>query len=292
MKRIILILSILVNASIAFTQQWEVPADKKAKVAPLLFNAETVKKGEAIFKQNCQMCHGEPTKSNYTKLTPLPGDPASANYQNQTDGSMFYKITTGRGPMPQFKDVLKEEERWFVISYIRSFNKNYVQPSPEGAKSSVELPKVTIETKYNKEANQLSVTIRDLKNIPLSNIEVIVAVKRYFGNLPIGESIATNEKGVATFNLPTDVPGDKKGNLDLVVKLNSEKAGDIKKTITLAIGIPTDKPSLTEKRALWNTSGMAPIWLILTYSIVVITIWSLIIFIIYKLYRLRKSSKK
>ncbi len=42
---------------------------------------------------------------------------------------MFYKITVGKSPMPSFKTILAEEDRWDVISYIRSFNKNYVQPS-------------------------------------------------------------------------------------------------------------------------------------------------------------------
>ncbi len=292
MKKIGIIISLFFWIAAVTAQQWEVPADKKVKVAPIQFNTETIKKGEAIYKQNCQMCHGDPTKGNYAKLTPSPGDPASETYQNQTDGSMFYKITTGRGAMPQFKDVLKEEERWLVISYIRSFNKNYIQPSPEGAKSSVELPKVAIEASYSKDSNLLSVWVTDLNKKPIANTEVIVAIKRYFGNLPAGETITTNNKGIAAFSLPKDIPGDKQGNLELIIKLNSEKAGDIQKTITLPIGIPTNKASLTEKRALWNTSGMAPIWLLLTYSIVVIGIWSFIIYIIYKLYILKKSTKK
>ena len=31
--------------------------------------------------------------------------------------------------MPTFQTTLTEEQRWQVISYVRSFNKDYVQPA-------------------------------------------------------------------------------------------------------------------------------------------------------------------
>ena len=109
---------------------WVVPEEAKGKVCPFQFTPETVKSGENVFQKNCKSCHGDPGKQNWAKIVPPPGDPASAGFQGQTDGEMFYRITTGKAPMPQFGNVLSDEERWHVISYIRSFNSGYVQPAP------------------------------------------------------------------------------------------------------------------------------------------------------------------
>ena len=73
-----------------------------------------------------------PGKVTYLRsLNPQPPDPASKEFQQQTDGELFYKITTGRAIMPAFKNILSEEERWKVISYFRSFNKSYTQQKPD-----------------------------------------------------------------------------------------------------------------------------------------------------------------
>ena len=126
----ILLFGLLFSVGRIFAQEWVVPDDKKQKVSPVKFNDEVTKKGEDVFKKNCTSCHGEPTKGNFVKLTPEPGDPATDKFQKQTDGALFYKITTGRSPMPEFKNVLSDDERWQVIAYFRGFNKSYVQPEP------------------------------------------------------------------------------------------------------------------------------------------------------------------
>ena len=38
----------------------------------------------------------------------------------ETDGELFYKISTGRAPMPAGEKLMTEEQRWQVINYIRT----------------------------------------------------------------------------------------------------------------------------------------------------------------------------
>lgn len=284
----ILFLTIITKLS---AQAWEVPADKKAKASPVLFNAETAKKGESIFQRNCQSCHGEPGKANYVSLTPSPGDPATGKFQLQTDGALFYKITTGRSPMPQFKDVLTEEERWQVIAYFRSFNKSYVQAPLETKGLSAGVPTAILTLTYNPLNATVDVLATDTTRKPLAHAEIVLFVKRYFGNLQIGEAMTTNEKGIASFDFPKDIPGDKKGNLLLIAKLTSGDA-DIKQETKLVLGIPTDKPPLTYKRAMWNVGKKAPIWLLLSYGTVVLVIWSFLGYIVLQLVKIRKANKQ
>lgn len=54
--------------------EWIVPDNKKDVVSPFKFTDETRKAGGDIFDKNCKSCHGEPTKGNYAKLQPPPGD--------------------------------------------------------------------------------------------------------------------------------------------------------------------------------------------------------------------------
>lgn len=291
MNKISLIIVILaISVSRLMAQTWEVPADKKTKVSPFKFTPETVAKGQDIFKKNCSSCHGEPTKGNFQPLVPSPGDPATDKFQKQTDGALFYKITTGRPPMLSFKDVLSEEERWDVISYFRSFNKGYVQPEPE-TKQSINAALVLLSAVFDDKTHQLKVSITDSVKNPLKETSVSLYVKRYFGNLPIGKPLITANTGMVTFEIPKNIPGDKQGNLEIIFKLANDQYGEIQKSLKLPIGEATDKPPLTQNRAMWNVAAKAPVWLILTYSLVVITIWSFLVYIVFQLIKIRKTSK-
>ena len=222
---------LLVLASVTIrlsAQTWEVPEDKISRVSPFKFSAETVKKGEAVFMKTCTSCHGIPTQGNFVKLVPPPGDPATDKFQKQPDGALFYKITTGKGAMPQFKDIVAEEDRWNVISYFRSFNKNYVQPAIEAGKKYVSIQaKITI-TALIKE-KKVYVLATDTLNKPLKNLDITLFAKRYFGNLQVSEPRKTNEQGIAIFDIPKTLMGDREGNVELIAKLNSD-AGEYKKS--------------------------------------------------------------
>ena len=284
----ILFISVVISAS---GQTWDVPADKKTKASPIIFNAETAKKGETTFQLQCKSCHGEPGKANFVNLTPSPGDPATDKFQKQTDGALFYKITNGRVVMPTFKDILTEEERWQLIAYFRSFNKGYTQAPVNGKGIVAEVPAALLTISYNEVKGNIQVLATDTLKKPLTNVPVLLFVKRYFGNLPIGESTPTDDKGIASFEFPKDIPGDKKGNLSVIAKLSGEGI-DTKKTEILTLGIPTDKPPLTFNRAMWNVGKKAPIWLIISYCTVVIVIWSFLGYIVMQLVKIRRANKK
>lgn len=287
-RKVYLILILTTIALKIAAQTWEVPEEKISRVSPLKFSNETVKKGEAVFMKNCTSCHGIPSQGNFVKLAPPPGDPATDKFQKQTDGALFYKITTGRGAMPQFKDIVGEEDRWNVISYFRSFNKSYIQPAIEAGKKYANAVQATFAISVIKKEKKIQVIATDTLNNPLKNIEISLFVKRYFGNLLVSEAGKTNDKGVVLFDIPKNLPGDKNGNVELIAKLNSD-AGDYKKSEILAIGIPTLKPPLTQPRAMWNIGIKAPIWLVLSYSLVVLGVWGFLFYIISMIGKLKKA---
>jgi len=71
---------------------------------------------------NCASCHGAMGKGDGVAsagLSPKPADWTSKTVQAESDGEIFWKISTGRGAMPSWKH-LPEAERWALVRYIRS----------------------------------------------------------------------------------------------------------------------------------------------------------------------------
>jgi len=288
--------AIIICFKYSYSQKWETPTDKKDKISPIKFNESTINEGEAIFAKNCQSCHGNPGQGNFLKsLNPQPPDPASKEFQEQTDGELFFKITTGRAIMPAFKNILSEKERWKVISYFRSFNKSYTQKNPDTTANSLHNNTAKIKFDFDKTNNKIVVIVR--KNLAkdstiIKDAEVDIFVKRYFGNLQIGKYEQTNNNGEAIFDLPKDLPGDKDGNIDLIVKVNDDKLGEFDVDKKLQIGIPINKPGLNEERAMWNVVSKAPVWLLILYFSVIIGVWGILFYILFNLYRIKKYSKQ
>jgi len=295
-----LITLILLDFQVAKSQTpWDVPPEKTTKIASFKFTDEVRKDGEAIYKKNCVSCHGGIGLANFQPLVPSPGDPATEKFSKQTDGDLFYKITTGRMLMPTFKDILTEEERWKVIAYVRSFHKDYVQPDPAkavadttgGAKGT----KVKLSINFNSERKTVEVIAtsedKGVKTMA-AGVDIVLFVKRHFGKLKIDETKTTNASGVAVFPFPTDLPGDKDGNVELIAKIDNDKFGEVITEAKMPIATPTQVTSLLEQRAMWGVRSKAPIWLILSYLGAVGIVWLVIFIIVGKLKKLHELGSK
>jgi mono/diheme cytochrome c family protein len=44
--------------------------------------------------------------------------------QKQKDGSLFWKLSNGKGNMPPFKEALNEEQRWQLVVFLRELGKS------------------------------------------------------------------------------------------------------------------------------------------------------------------------
>lgn len=275
----------------ASAQEWVVPDDKKAEVCPIKFTDEFVKKGEAVFQKNCTSCHGTPSKGNFVKMVPEPGDPATDKFQKQTDGALYYKLTTGRGAMASFKAILTDEERWSAIAYFRSFNKGYVQPDPSIAQSKIRGKNVKVDFVFDEKTSKIKLAVTgelDGKRIPIKGAEVLLYVKRYFGNLPIQTSKPTNETGHVSFDFDPKLKADEQGNMNFIAKVSEPNFGQAEGKASMKIGTPIHPKSLVEKRALWNTGPMIPWWLIISYLAVVGVIWAFLLFIVKEIKRIKE----
>lgn len=279
-------------SSFLMAQDWEVPPEKNAEVSPYLFDDAFRNAGAALYSKHCLSCHGEPGKNVPAQLVPLPADPASEKFVKLTDGAMFYKITVGRGLMPRFESVLKEIERWQIIAYIRSFHKGYVQPElaveVSDGKKKLHLSIAMID-KNTLKAKAYSVEQND--TIPADNVKLVLLMKRYFGNMQLGEAKTTNTNGIATFPIDENLRADTAGMVTFIVRpMNTEIYGDVEAVATLKAGIPNTNPPLNQQRAIWNIVQKTPLWLLFTYVFSVLGVWLTIGYIVLQLLKIKKTS--
>lgn len=265
--------------------EWIVPKSDLEKISPFVFDDDLIKSGELIYESSCMTCHGTPTQNNAVVFVPSPGDPASVKFQSQSDGSMYYKITEGRGGMPSFGSTLAEEEVWGLVAYCRTFNNAYVQPKFDYGDEV--LAELKIVLSHDENVDKLVAKIATNGEF-VEGTEVSAWVMSLFGKYPLGVD-TTNSAGIAYFDVDATLPGDEEGKL--TVQVRAAKGYAVEKTTqTLQMVNPTIKTDLLEGRHLWSTALKAPWWLIIVFNLVVVGIWSVIIYIVIGLLRLKKVS--
>ncbi len=122
---------------------------------------------------------------------------------------------------------------------------------------------------------------------PVAETVIGVFVHRSFNPLKLGEG-TTDETGETTVEIPANLPGDAKGNIILIAKLDENEAyGNIEASATQAWGVPVSDKIEELPRALW--SPHPPIWMVVTFALLMTVVWGHYIVIVYELIRLRKE---
>jgi mono/diheme cytochrome c family protein len=107
---------------------WVAPDDAKKVKNPIPSTQETLAEAETLFTDNCVLCHGEKGMGDGPGAKTIKVKPANFTDAKvmaaETDGSLFWKMTNGRGPMPSWKDTLSDKERWELVGYIRKLTKD------------------------------------------------------------------------------------------------------------------------------------------------------------------------
>ena len=105
---------------------WITPKVSQDVKNPIPADKVALAEGKTLYITNCAPCHGDKGKGDgpaAQALTPKPADHTSSIVQNETDGSLFWKLSEGRNPMPGYKKILTDKQRWELVSYIRTLAK-------------------------------------------------------------------------------------------------------------------------------------------------------------------------
>ena len=167
--------------------------------------------------------------------------------------------------------------------------------SIESAEEVVSVKRARLEITPVKEDSLLSVKVKliDLSTgteTPVAETDLGVFVKRMYSALKLGEG-KTDEAGEALIQIPNNLPGDAHGNITLLAKLDeNEVYGNLEAAVTQPWGTPVSDELKALPRALWST--LPPLWMPITFLILMTAVWGHYIVIIFELFRLRKEEPK
>jgi len=101
---------------------WTAPPAARAVKNPVPVTPEGLKEAGELFQQTCVPCHGVKGAGDGIQahtMTPRPANFADGRRMNkETDGELFWKMSTGRGAMPSWQ-LMPENLRWELVSYLR-----------------------------------------------------------------------------------------------------------------------------------------------------------------------------
>ncbi len=122
-----IIFGLMIDNIYAQARSWKV-VSKYAKLQnPVKSDESSISTGKALFEKICASCHGKKGLGDGTKAAGLATqcpDMTKTDFQNQSDGEIFGKMTLGRDEMPSFeKKIAAENDRWAVVNYIRTLKK-------------------------------------------------------------------------------------------------------------------------------------------------------------------------
>ena len=126
--------------------------------------------------------------------------------------------------------------------------------------------------------------------MPLRNETVIFYIPRMFSMQKIGEA-KTDTFGIAAIDFPPDLPGDTAGRLKIVARLEDHSDfGNVEKYEIKNWGKKSSSKFLFTHRALWT--AVAPVWMIVTLTIMLVGVWAHYLYVIVRLWMLSKAGKK
>jgi mono/diheme cytochrome c family protein len=106
-------------------RNWSAMAKARKLQNPVPSTPAVLAAARETYRQHCQSCHGENGDGKGDKAAELsvaPGNFTDGREMHRfADGELYWLITHGRRPMPEFASKLSEEKRWQLVDYIRTF---------------------------------------------------------------------------------------------------------------------------------------------------------------------------
>jgi mono/diheme cytochrome c family protein len=123
----LLVFNLITTRSFGQLTPWVAPKVADNVKNPMSGNNSTIAETKKLYITNCSPCHGDKGRGDGPAaqgLNPKPADHTSVKVQSETDGAIFWKLSEGRNPMPGYKKIFSEDQRWELVNYIRTMAKN------------------------------------------------------------------------------------------------------------------------------------------------------------------------
>jgi hypothetical protein len=152
-------------------------------------------------------------------------------------------------------------------------------------RASLELTPIVEDSSF-----QVQVKLADLSTgeaQPVKEAAIGLYVERSFMPLKIGEG-TTDETGEAIIDVMPGLPGDEKGGLTLFARVEeNEVLGGVESSFIQKWGVPAADAKKKQGRTLWTATP--PLWMLVTFIVLLTVVWGHYIVIMVQLIRLRKE---
>ncbi len=109
-------------------EPWIAPGRAARKENPVVTDPKSLTAGKELYTAGCLPCHGAAGKGDGAAAAILerngipirPGNLSDPKLWQQSDGTIFWKISEGKNPMPAFQESFTEEQRWQIVTYVRT----------------------------------------------------------------------------------------------------------------------------------------------------------------------------
>ena len=261
----------------------------KEILARALHHLSPNRAGNSFIAVNCASIPTELAESELFGANVLPN-----MFRQNTDGEIFWKISNGHiaSGMPPYGSSLSDDDRWKIVSYLRTLYPDYQPPANAGAapagppaeKFTGTINSITLSLAADKQKLTAKLDAVDEEGNPAyaKNVKVNIYVKRQFGSLLLG-TVKTNDKGEAIVDCPADIPADTSGDITIsAVTADSSAYMSMK----VAYGEKLNWKNPLDENHMWGTSAKAPVWIKTTYLSVVILVWLVIFWAAFQLVRI------
>ena len=220
------------------------------------------------------------------RYTPLSSKAVSFAFGSDSDDNLGIDTTDRKGEASIFIEDISnwefDEDSLFLLSTSYAGNEEFRSSSDE-----VYIRRATLEAQIDEEARILEIEARDYFNESqkLGDFEVTFSVPRMFSELKIEEDYL-DEEGSISFTFDDNIPGDEEGNLNLFIRvLDTDDHGNIEYPLNKKWGVPKERV-IEANRELWSPD--APLWMVLTFGMLMLLVWGHFAYIIVSLINIKK----
>ncbi len=226
-------------------------------------------------------------------LIPLEGLPVLF-YTNMEEPELLGEAVTDAKGVARFiipGDMalpVDEDNNWWFYAEFEG-NDQYDMAMEEISLMDVNLGMSIEETDEEKMIYLEAYTTLEGVNIPVTDEDIFIFVPRMFSLLSVAEGYFID--GKADVKFPEDVPGDENGNLTVIARFNDHwQFGNVEQRVETDWGVPASHDVAESHRALWTQ--IAPRWMIVTLTIMLIGVWGHYLFAIISMIRIKRKEEK
>ncbi len=173
---------------------------------------------------------------------------------------------------------------YFLILCISVFFTSFIFAQEKEAKLTISFTKV--------DSVNICKALVTSEDKPAKDVSVKLFVHRLFGLLPIGESVSTDENGIASFNFPKDIPAESNGKLTVIAKVeDDDHVGSLEAKQEVNLGVIKDVSSIDKnERSLSASRERAPIYFMVASDLIILGIWGTLIYIVFQVFKIKRIS--